>query len=429
MENSNMAKPASLTLDHGSRALYWAEQVAMVVGASLFVALCARVTVPLPFTPVPLTLQNFGVLLVGLTLGSRRGFAALALYLFYLVVETLNTLAVYSMADRYTRSRIDRCAAAVLLMPAYRFLVFHFRFSGFLVTLKDPQGPNLALIAQVGAGGELQEVQRVPGMLARFSPDGRRVLVSSVPGTEIAILDLKTGEQQVVPRVTNANRNHAAWCLDGKHILYHTYPQADTPSRPLSLHALPEAEAKPHETLRLLVENGARNELPRVAPDDGAVAYIAAKGPRKTACLADAQGRYCVALLDAQAAVWAPDGRTLYVNDRQGRLVALRFGGLAQPLRLTPAYAAGQGPLTGVRVESRAQAETKLHLALLAYDADSRLIQVVRDAGGTPSLAPGGKVDVPVELGEAAPNAVTLKAVAYGEGVPMVIRLFPVRQP
>ena len=30
---------------------------------------------------MPLTLQNFGVLLVGLTLGSRRGFAALALYL------------------------------------------------------------------------------------------------------------------------------------------------------------------------------------------------------------------------------------------------------------------------------------------------------------------------------------------------------------
>jgi biotin transport system substrate-specific component len=77
----NMAKPASLTLDQGNRALYWAEQAAIVVSATLFVALCARVTVPLPFTPVPLTLQNFGVLLVGLTLGSRRGFAALALYL------------------------------------------------------------------------------------------------------------------------------------------------------------------------------------------------------------------------------------------------------------------------------------------------------------------------------------------------------------
>ena len=43
--------------------------------------LCAHITIPLPGTPVPLTVQNFGVLLVGLLLGSRRGFAALALYL------------------------------------------------------------------------------------------------------------------------------------------------------------------------------------------------------------------------------------------------------------------------------------------------------------------------------------------------------------
>ena len=64
---------------HWSREL--AKQAAIVISASLFVAVCARVTVPLPFTPVPLTLQNFGVLAVGLLLGSRRGFAALALYL------------------------------------------------------------------------------------------------------------------------------------------------------------------------------------------------------------------------------------------------------------------------------------------------------------------------------------------------------------
>lgn len=64
-----------------SRSMEWAKQAGIVIGASLFVALCARVTIPLPFTPVPLTLQNFGVLAVGLMLGSRRGFAALALYL------------------------------------------------------------------------------------------------------------------------------------------------------------------------------------------------------------------------------------------------------------------------------------------------------------------------------------------------------------
>lgn len=56
-------------------------QVAIIVAASLFVAVCARFSLPIPGTPVPLTLQNFAVLVVGLALGSRRGFMALALYL------------------------------------------------------------------------------------------------------------------------------------------------------------------------------------------------------------------------------------------------------------------------------------------------------------------------------------------------------------
>src|ERR1700682_6043742 len=66
----------------------------MVFSASLLVALCSRVTVPLPFTPVPLTLQNFGVLTVGLLLGSRRGFVTLTLYL----VEGAFGLPVFSPA-------------------------------------------------------------------------------------------------------------------------------------------------------------------------------------------------------------------------------------------------------------------------------------------------------------------------------------------
>jgi len=77
-----MSKLAVQTIgSQQGRTLEAARQVAIVVGASLFVALCAHITIPLPFTPVPLTVQNFGVLLVGLLLGSRRGFAALALYL------------------------------------------------------------------------------------------------------------------------------------------------------------------------------------------------------------------------------------------------------------------------------------------------------------------------------------------------------------
>lgn len=53
----------------------------MAVAGSLFVALCAHIILPLPFTPVPLTLSDFAVLLVGLTLGPAVGFSALALYL------------------------------------------------------------------------------------------------------------------------------------------------------------------------------------------------------------------------------------------------------------------------------------------------------------------------------------------------------------
>jgi biotin transport system substrate-specific component len=86
------AKVATQALEPQSRSAEWAKQTAVVIGASLVVALCARVTIPLPVTPVPLTLQNFGVLLVGLLLGSRRGFAALALYL----VEGASGLPVFN---------------------------------------------------------------------------------------------------------------------------------------------------------------------------------------------------------------------------------------------------------------------------------------------------------------------------------------------
>lgn len=63
-----------------------------VVAGSLFVALCAHVSVPLLFTPVPLTLQTFAVLLLGLTLEPAAAIAALALYL----VEGTAGLPVFS---------------------------------------------------------------------------------------------------------------------------------------------------------------------------------------------------------------------------------------------------------------------------------------------------------------------------------------------
>jgi biotin transport system substrate-specific component len=64
----------------------------LVTAGSVLVALLAQVRIPLGFTPVPITGQTLGVLLVGALLGSKRGAAALALY----VAEGLTGLPFFA---------------------------------------------------------------------------------------------------------------------------------------------------------------------------------------------------------------------------------------------------------------------------------------------------------------------------------------------
>ncbi|AEY89396.1 MULTISPECIES: biotin transporter BioY [Streptomyces] len=54
--------------------------VALVVGGAVLTGLAAQLSVPVPGSPVPVTGQTFAALLVGTTLGARRGFLSLALY-------------------------------------------------------------------------------------------------------------------------------------------------------------------------------------------------------------------------------------------------------------------------------------------------------------------------------------------------------------
>lgn len=53
----------------------------IAISASLFVAICAHISLPLLFSPVPLTMQPFAVLLLALLLEPATAFAALAFYL------------------------------------------------------------------------------------------------------------------------------------------------------------------------------------------------------------------------------------------------------------------------------------------------------------------------------------------------------------
>jgi biotin transport system substrate-specific component len=49
--------------------------------AVLALAIASQIAVPLPFSPVPLTLQSLAVLLIGALLGPWRGAAAVAIWL------------------------------------------------------------------------------------------------------------------------------------------------------------------------------------------------------------------------------------------------------------------------------------------------------------------------------------------------------------
>jgi biotin transport system substrate-specific component len=59
----------------------WLRKASIVVAGSLFVTLCAQIALPLYFTPVPLTLQPFAVLLIGLLLSPQLAAGTLAAYL------------------------------------------------------------------------------------------------------------------------------------------------------------------------------------------------------------------------------------------------------------------------------------------------------------------------------------------------------------
>ncbi len=99
--------------------------------------------------------------------------ALIGMYVFYVGIEALNALAVFSIADEHTRPRIERATLALLSMPIYRFVVFHFRFSGFLVTLMEEQqwtipGPMDETRRGIRAAG-LRSIELVTTLLGTLS--------------------------------------------------------------------------------------------------------------------------------------------------------------------------------------------------------------------------------------------------------------------
>jgi biotin transport system substrate-specific component len=65
----------------GARTPAWLRNTGIVLAGSAFVAACAHISIPLYFTPVPLTVQPFAVLLLGLLLSPRLAASTLIAYL------------------------------------------------------------------------------------------------------------------------------------------------------------------------------------------------------------------------------------------------------------------------------------------------------------------------------------------------------------
>ncbi|GGG89835.1 biotin transporter BioY [Silvibacterium dinghuense] len=85
---------ATSTTRQNSASGALAHQTGLAVAGSALVALSAHVSIPLLFTPVPLTTQNFAVILLALLLEPATAVAAMVLYL----IEGASGLPVFTPA-------------------------------------------------------------------------------------------------------------------------------------------------------------------------------------------------------------------------------------------------------------------------------------------------------------------------------------------
>lgn len=105
-----------------ARPATWPREVALVLAGTLAVTLVAQIALPLPGTPVPLTLGTFGVLAAGAALGPARGSASVGLYVL-LAALGAPVLAGWSVGTLATASFgyvLGYLPAALLLGAAAR---------------------------------------------------------------------------------------------------------------------------------------------------------------------------------------------------------------------------------------------------------------------------------------------------------------------
>ena len=126
-----------------------AVDVLLVIGASVLIALSAQIALPLPFTPVPLTMQPLAVLFIGIVLGASRGAAAATLYL----LEGIAGLPVFSQGHGGAIWLIGPTAGYLYSYPAAAWLAGWFSQRGWGSTTVRAVAGMLAALAVIYAAG------------------------------------------------------------------------------------------------------------------------------------------------------------------------------------------------------------------------------------------------------------------------------------
>jgi biotin transport system substrate-specific component len=121
----------------------------LVIGGSALIAIAAQIAIPVPFSPVPLTLQPLAVLLVGVVLGSARGAAAAALY----ILEGLSGLPVFAQGHGGAIWLAGPTAGYLFSYPFAAFTAGWFSERGWGSTVARAVCGMLAALAVIYAAG------------------------------------------------------------------------------------------------------------------------------------------------------------------------------------------------------------------------------------------------------------------------------------
>lgn len=157
----------------GERAAAWQRHLLMISAGVVLIAASAQVSIPLPFTPVPITGQTFGVLFSAALLGFRRSLLTVGLYLLLGAVG-LPVFAGWSSGASHIVS-----------------------FAGGVLALAPSGGYLVGFIFAAGLVGRLAELgwdRRIPGSVAAMFLGNVVIYLFGVPWLMLALgIDIGVG--------------------------------------------------------------------------------------------------------------------------------------------------------------------------------------------------------------------------------------------